>query len=62
MSNKDIRNAISNAGLRYWQVADALSMSDGAFSRKLRRELAPEEKESVLKVIRKLAKEVRERV
>ena len=47
MNNKEIRAAISNAKLKYWQVAEALSMSDGAFSRKLRKEFSPEEKEQL---------------
>ena len=56
MNNKEIRAAISNAKLKYWQVAEALSMSDGAFSRKLRKEFSPEEKKAVLQVIQQLAK------
>lgn len=57
MNNKEIRAAISDAKLKYWQVADALSMSDGAFSRKLRKELTAEEKETVLQAIRRLKEE-----
>lgn len=57
MNNKDIRAAITGAKLKYWEVADALSLSDGAFSRKLRKELSPAEKEKVLLVIQRLAKE-----
>ena len=56
MNNKEIRAAISNAKLKYRQVAEALSMSDGVFSRKLRKEFSPEEKKTVLQVIHKLAK------
>ena len=58
MNNKEIRNAIRNAKLKYWQVAEALSMSDGAFSRKLRKEFTSEEKKVVLQVIQRLSKEV----
>ena len=57
MNNKEIRAAISNAKLKYWQVAEALSMSDGAFSRKLRKEFSPEEEKAVLQVIQQLTKE-----
>lgn len=57
MNNIEIRAAISNAKLKYWQVADALSLSDGSFSRKLRKELTAEEKETVLQAIRRLKEE-----
>lgn len=57
MNNKDIRNAAGGYGIRLWQVAEALGMNESAFSRKLRKELPPEEKGAVLAVIKKLAKE-----
>ena len=54
MCNKEIRNAITRSGLRYWRVADALGIQDGTFSRKLRKELPPDEKKKLLKVIEDL--------
>ena len=57
MNNKDIRNAAGGYGIRLWQVAEALGMNESAFSRKLRKELPQEEKEKILIVIEKLAKE-----
>ena len=57
MKNVDIRNAAGSHGLKLWQIADALGMSDSVFSRKLRKELPQEEKEKILAVIEKLAKE-----
>lgn len=57
MNNKDIRNAAGGYGIRLWQVAEALGMNESAFSRKLRNELPQEEKEKILAVIQKLAKE-----
>lgn len=57
MNNKDIRNAAGGHGIRLWQVAEALGMNESAFSRKLRKELPQEEKEKILDVIEKLAKE-----
>ena len=38
-SNKDIREAAASAGVFLWQVAEAIGVTDGTFSRKLRREL-----------------------
>lgn len=57
MFNKDIREAIVLAGLRYWQVAAAYGCTDGSFSRKLRRELPAEEKEKIFSIIQELSKE-----
>lgn len=57
MCNKDVRNAAGGAGVRLWQVAEALGMNESAFSRKLRKELTIEEKERVLAAIEKLSKE-----
>lgn len=58
MFNKDIREAIAAAKLRYWQVATAYGCTDGTFSRKLRRELPAEEKEKIFGIIRELSQEV----
>lgn len=52
--NTDIREAIKQAGVRYWQVAECLGINDGNFSRKLRRELTADEKERVFRAIERL--------
>ena len=57
MANKEIRCAAGGCGIRLWQVADALGMNESAFSRKMRKELSQEEKEKILSIIDKLAKE-----
>lgn len=57
MKNIEVRNAAGGYGLKLWQVADALGMNDSAFSRKLRKELPQEEKEKILEIIDRLAKE-----
>jgi predicted XRE-type DNA-binding protein len=51
--NEDIRIAIKEAGLKQWQVADVYGLSEGNFSRLLRKELHPEKKEQVLGAIEK---------
>lgn len=58
MSNQDIRNAATESGVRLWQVADALGIADCNFSRKLRKELPPEEKEKIFSIIKELSQEV----
>lgn len=56
-TNKDIRCAIGARGLKQWQVADALGVSEATFYRKLRKELPNDEKEKILAVIEELGKE-----
>lgn len=57
MKNKDIRSAAAGAGVRLWQIAEALGIADCNFSRKLRRELPAEEKEKIFSIIRELSQE-----
>lgn len=54
MANKDIRQAITDSGLKFWQIADKLGINDGNFSRKLRKELKSSEKEQILSIIKEL--------
>lgn len=58
MKNQEIRRAAAGAGVKLWQVAEALGIADCSLSRKLRRELPPEEKERILSIVRELAQEV----
>lgn len=60
VANKEIRDAAKEAGICLWQVAEKLGVSDGNFSRKLRRELPPAEREKVLNIIRELSQEKQE--
>ena len=57
MFNQDIRQEIKDAGLFYYQIAEQLGINDGNFSRRLRRELPPEKKEQIRKIIQELAKD-----
>ena len=55
MCNADIRAEVKAAGLKLWQVAYELGIaSDSSFSRKLRRELPPEEKTKIRAAIKRL--------
>lgn len=60
LANTEIREAAKRNGVRLWQVAEGIGITDASFSRKLRRELPAEERERVLNVIDKLAAERRE--
>jgi hypothetical protein len=58
-TNEAIRTAAEKHGVKLWQIADALGMNDGNFSRKLRHELPPEETERIIAIIARIAGEVR---
>ena len=53
MSGQDIKALILSNGLRCWQVADELGMTDGNFSRRLRK---PFDEQAVQKVKAAIAK------
>ena len=54
MNNLDIRKAIKDNELKYWQVANKLGMTDGNFSRLLRIELPEIEKIRIIAAINEL--------
>lgn len=56
-ANQDVRAHFDSKGVRHWQVADKLLMSESLFSRKLRRELSEREKAIVIEAIDKVAAE-----
>lgn len=54
MKNKEIRETAQKAGVKLWQLAEELGMSDCCFSRKLRKEFSPEDKAKALNAIERL--------
>lgn len=56
-ANEEIRRAIGAAGLKQWEVADALGVLDCVLSRKLRKELPQKEKERILSAVKTLNKD-----
>lgn len=58
MTNQDVRQAATGAGVKLWRIADALGIADCNFSRKLRKELPQEEKDRIFKIIERLSREV----
>ena len=58
MKNIDIRTDAQKSGVKLWQIADELGLSDCNFSRKLRKELPDSEKEKIRQIIVRL-REVR---
>lgn len=55
--NTKVREAAKKHGIAHWSIAEALGISEYAFSRKLRHEFSDEYREEVISVIKKLAKE-----
>lgn len=58
-ANADIRAEAKRNGVFLWEIAIRYGMNDGNFSRKLRKELPPEEKEKIVAIIQELAREHR---
>lgn len=52
MENKSVRDALITAGMKQWELAEMLGISEFTLSRKLRRELQPEEQKRILELIR----------
>lgn len=55
VANADIREAARSKGVRLWEVAEGIGISDATFSRKLRRELSADERQRVMEVIKNLS-------
>lgn len=50
-ANFDINLYLVECGVLKWQIADRLGITDSSFSRKLRKELPPEEKQKIRQII-----------
>lgn len=57
MRNEELRNMIKSSGIRMWEIAEKLSINDGNFSRRLRKELSQEEKAKIIIIVDELKKE-----
>lgn len=51
MKNQDIRREAAGAGVKLWEIAEALGITDSYFSRKLRQELTDEQKVKIRAII-----------
>ena len=56
MINDDIRLMAAGNGVKLWQIADVLGLKDSNFSRLLRKELSPEEKQRIYDIIENLSR------
>ena len=55
-ANMEIRSSAKEAGVKLWEVAEAIGITDGMFSRKLRRELPETERRKILNIVADLAR------
>lgn len=53
MNNIEIREAIKEAGLKHWQIADIIGVADTTFCRMLRRELPESKRQEILTAIQR---------
>lgn len=53
--NGIVREAALRKGVYLWEIAQELGVTDGTFSRKLRKELSQEETQKILEIIDRLA-------
>ena len=56
MVNQKIKYAAKVANVRLWEVAEAIGISDSAFSRKMRRELPEAEQRKILNIVADIAR------
>lgn len=57
MANQDIKSEAKKAGVKLWQIAEAIGISDVTLSRRLRHEFKLAEKERVRAAIAELSRE-----
>ena len=55
LANSDIRSTAKTKGVRLWEIAEFLKVSDPTMTRMLRRELPNEEKHRFLSIIEEIA-------
>lgn len=55
MRNMEIRQAALAAGVRMWEIAEGMGISDATLYRRLRREFSPDERDRALAVIERLS-------
>ena len=56
MSNVEVRTEIMRNGLKHWEVAAELGISETSFSRKMRMELPDDDRERVLAAIKAICR------
>lgn len=55
VTNSVIREAARTSGVKLWEIAEQMGITDANFSRKLRRELSDDERNEVLRIIQDIS-------
>ena len=55
LANTDVRETAKKRGVRLWEIAEFLNVSDPTMTRKLRRELPADERQKILSIIDEIA-------
>ena len=55
LANTDVRETAKKRGVRLWEIAEFLNVSDPTMTHKLRRELPADEKQRILAIIDEIA-------
>ena len=56
-ANQKIRKTAAGAGVKLWQIADKLGITDSYFSRLLRKEFPADKQAEILRIIAELEQE-----
>ena len=59
MANNALRQAARESGVKLWELADALDVSEATVTRMLRRELDAEKQSNLLEIINAIAQQKR---
>lgn len=60
MTNKEVRAALFQTGVKQWELAEETGFSEAYFSRKLRRELPDEEQKKLIDMVYAIARKKQE--
>lgn len=58
MANEKVKEALKVQGLRQWELAEMLGISEQTICRRMRKELPPDEQEKIISVIKNHKKAV----
>lgn len=54
MRNGDVRDKICSSGVRFWEVAEGLGITDSMFSKRLRHELSDGDKQQIFEIVERI--------
>lgn len=55
LENQEVRKAAKSAGVRLWEICEAMNISEPSMTRLLHRELSESQKGEIMSIIQKLS-------